>query len=157
MPTAAINHGDGVEAQADPHLILLEFWQEGYSADRVRVAMNNEDVTHDGKTYTKSAIQFTPPKSDDKGGSRSLNISNVDRILGKKVLHSSGKIRCRFILVSRADHDVAVWDTSDLLVIYSSQVNRVFVSGDFGMKPDPQMPYPPTRTPKRFFPGVYLP
>lgn len=156
MPTTTVNYQDSVEFQADPHIILLEFWEEGFSSERVRVAMNNEDVTHDSNTYSQSGIEFTPPKSDDQGGARSLRISNADRVIGRSVLHSAGKIRCRFMLVDRADHDTLIWDTSDLLVIYSAQVNQVSVSGDIGMKADPQMPYPATRTPKKFFPGIYL-
>jgi hypothetical protein len=139
----------------DPHIVLLEFWEEGRSLIH-RAAINNEDVVHLENTYQWADITISLPGSSDKASTPSLEMSNLTRIPGAAINQARGLIICRMILVDIANPDVALLDTKNMFVITQASGDSVRISADLGPRADLQEPVPFKKTSRVFFPGVYF-
>lgn len=154
MVTAAQRHKLNRDPVVDPHIILLEFSEDGQGVI-IRAAINTEDVVHNGETYTAAAIKATLPSAQNKEVTASLSASNTERILGRAIDAAKKRINVRIILIDYALPDVAVIDTQDLLVATSSSVSGVSVEMQLGPRSTLQEPVPARRTTRSTFPGVW--
>lgn len=160
-----VNHFEQAkETQAQPYLVLFEFWQE-FETFRHRAVLNNEDVVFDGETYAKAAAEITLPDGGDTQSVPGITFSNVERDLGRFALNAVGKILCRMIVVDAYDYTIvsdvrnyatALIDTIDMMAVASVEVNVLTISGDLVPKLDLQIPYPVVRATPDGMPGLYL-
>lgn len=143
------------EIQAQPELLLFEFWEESTST-KERAVLNNENIIHNGETYYAASIDFTPPKAGENAGNASISISNVDRVIGKLINQAKRLIRVRMFVVSRDDFDEIEIDTGDLYMLTDIQVNEKTVSASITLRPDTLLESPPIKASQAFTPGLYL-
>lgn len=154
------------QVQPDPDLMLLEFWEEGYSNSRARAVMNNVDVIFDGNVFTRTKLEVTPPSSENEQSTTQISISNISRIAGRTVLSARGKIRVRVMWVDGEDYTIdtggtrvygsLLYDTDNMMVVDNIEANVLTVSGDLLPRAEPLMGYPFTKTSEEFFPGLWI-
>jgi CheY-like chemotaxis protein len=156
MPTVtdAQRHKVNRDPISDPHIVLIEFQEDGQSAIE-RVAINNEDVTWRGETYTRAAIDVTMPSTGDGEVTAQLEAANVDRILSRAIDGATQRINVRLILIDIAAPDTPIIDTKNLMVIPSAQGGDVIVA-QLGARASGQEPIPFKRTTKAHFPGIWF-
>ena len=154
-PTTAQRYKVNVDPVADAHILLVEFQEDGNPTIH-RVANNNEDVTHNGQTYTGLPIEIHLPHSSDEENSVRLSVSNITRTLGAAVARTRNRIGCRIKMIDISLPNVAIIDTLDLFVIKNVTGNSTRISGELGLRASLSMPVPFQRTSRIFFPGVWL-
>jgi hypothetical protein len=155
MVTSAQRHEQANQFIDTPDVTLIEFWEDG-SSQIERAALNNETITHLGNQYLPLDFGINLPSSNSAFQEVGATIPNASKIPGLAVLNARKRIQCRMIHVDGLDHDVIIWDTSDMLVFYNVKVDVLTVSGSLGAKPDGTMPYPFTYTGKKTFPGLWF-
>lgn len=153
--TFAQRHKLNRDPVADPHIVLLEFQEDGQAAIE-RAAINTEDVVWNGETYHRSAINITLPNSGDGETRAQLVASNIDRIISRAMNAATQRINVRIILIDFTAPDLPLVDTKNLLVIPSASGGAVEVTADLGPRASLQEPVPFRRTTKQDFPGVWL-
>lgn len=151
----AARHKFNRDPIVDPIVFLLEFNEDG-SSDYVRLAANNEDVIFEGNTFTRCAIQVTPPSSGNGDATASLEISNVDRVVGRALDAASRRINCRMIVVDTSDTSQALIDTKNLMVIPSASGDTTRITAQLGARAEQLEPIPFKRTTQSEFPGLWL-
>jgi len=153
--TPAQRHKLNRDPVADPHIVLLEFQEDGQAAIE-RAAINTEDVVWNGETYHRSAISITLPASGDGETRAQLVASNIERIFSRALNAATQRINVRIILIDITAPDLPLVDTQNLLVIPSASGGAVEVTADLGPRASLQEPVPFRRTTKQDFPGVWL-
>lgn len=154
-PTEAQRHKLNRDPVADPHLILLEFQEDGKSLVH-RAAINTEDVTWEGDVYSRASISVELPQTGDGETSAQLVASNIDRILGRAINSATQRINVRLILIDSALPDAAIIDTKNLLVIPSASGSATQVSATLAPRASLLEPVPAKQTTKADFPGIWL-
>lgn len=154
-PTPAQRHKLNRDPVADPHLILLEFQEDGKSFIH-RAVINTEDIERGGETYSRAAISVELPGTSDSETSAKLVASNVDRVLGRAVNAAVQRINARLILIDYAEPDEAIIDTRNLLVISSASVSAGQVTATLSARATLLEPVPSKQTTKAQFPGIWL-
>tara|TARA_R110000851_G_C13102466_1_gene568879 strand:- start:15090 stop:15566 length:477 start_codon:yes stop_codon:yes gene_type:complete len=154
-PTTAQRHKLNRDPVADPHLILLEFQEDGKSFVH-RAAINTEDVEWNGETYSRAAISVQLPQTADGETSAQLVASNIDRILGRAINAATQRINVRLILIDFAAPDAAIIDTRNLLVIPSASGSATQVTAQLAPRASLLEPVPSKQTTKAEFPGIWL-
>ncbi len=155
VPTSAQRHKLNRDPVTDAHVVLLEFQEDGRSAI-TRLAINTEDVEHDGNTYTRASIDTQLPSTGDDDTTAQLSVSNIDRVLGRIIDAARQRINVRILFVDTAEPDVAIVDTKNLIVIQSVSGNSVRLTATLGPRVSLQEPVPFQKTTRNFFPGVWL-
>lgn len=156
MVTAAQRHKVNSDPIADPHIVLLEFNEDGQTAI-IRAAINTEDVVHNGETYTASGISIKLPSEQNNQVTATLSAANVDGILGRAIDNAKLRINVRVILIDSSIPDTAIIDTLDLLVAQSSTIAGDMIDMRLGPRATMQEPVPSRRTTRNSFPGVWAP
>lgn len=150
-------------ANADPivvaHVILLEFQEDGRSTIH-RAALNNEDVDYASNTYTATRIEIHLPGSGDTFPRVRLEMSNIQRTIGAAIARAKNRIGCRMLLVDASNSPVSLVadiDTKDLFVLSNVVLNlsQAKILADLAARASVQEPWPPERTQKLLFPGVW--
>lgn len=139
----------------DPHVILLEFQEDGQDSI-LRVAVNTEDVTWEGNLYTRAAIHITFPQSGGGDTRAQLAASNVNRALSRALNAATRRISCRLILIDVANDTVPLIDTANLLVIPSASGRADKVTAELAPRASLLEPVPAKRTTKQDFAGIWL-
>lgn len=160
MPIIALRtrHDVNRDPIRDPFLILLEFLEDGQLVeDTLRVAINNEDIVYGGETYTRAAIQVSIPSTQDTDQSASMQISNVDRVIGQALDKCRKRINVRMLVVDSSDLSAdPIIDTKNLMVVPSASGNTETITIRLGPRADQQEPVPFQRTTRQYFPGVWI-
>lgn len=154
-PTSAQRHKLNRDPVSDPHIILLEFQEDGQSAIN-RAAINTEDVVFEGNTFYKAGIDIQLPSTQDGETQAQMVASNIDRVLGRALNAATQRINVRMILVDASDLTTAIIDTKNLMVISQASGNSTKVSGSLGPRAGLLEPVPFKRTTKQDFPGIWL-
>ncbi|MEH6727447.1 MAG: hypothetical protein V7703_14890 [Hyphomicrobiales bacterium] len=140
----------------DPHVILIEFQEDGESAVE-RAALNNENIIWEGNTYFRSDIEVQTPSTGDGEISAQLVASNVDRYLSRALDSAKQRINVRIILIDTAEPTTPIIDTQNLLVMPSASANdEGSISAQLAARVGLLEPVPFKRTTKAAFPGVWL-
>lgn len=153
--TDAQRHKADRDPVRDPHILLLEFWEDGGGTVE-RAAVNNEDVTFESNTFYRSGIEVHVPSSGENDQSASLSVSNVDRVIGRAIDRARNRINCRLIMVDVSDLSTAIIDTKNLMVIPSSSGDTVRITATLGPRAEQNEPVPFQRTTRALFPGVWF-
>lgn len=154
-PTPAQRHKLNRDPVEEPHLILLEFKEDGKSFVH-RAAINTEDVDRGGETYDRAAISVVLPKTGDGETSAQLVASNVDRVFGRAINAARQRINVRLILIDFAAPDIAIIDTKNLLVISSASGTGTQITATLAPRATLLEPVPSKQTTKADFPGIWL-
>lgn len=152
--TDAQRHKLNRDPVSDPHIVLLEFREDGQAAVQ-RAAINSEDVTFEGNVFSRASIDAVFPGTGDEAVEARLTASNVDRILGRALDAARLRVGCRLILVDASDMSVVI-DTANLMVIRSGSGDSTSISVSLDSRADILDPVPSKRTTKQDFPGVWL-
>lgn len=154
-PTEAQRHKLNRDPVADPHLILLEFQEDGKSFVH-RAAINTEDVEWGGETYYRAAISVELPRTGDGETAAQLVASNVDRILGRAINSATQRVNVRLILIDYADPELPIIDTKNLLVMASASGSATQISASLAPRATLLEPYPFQMATKAQIPGAWL-
>jgi hypothetical protein len=154
-PTDAQRHKLNRDPIRDPHIILLEFQEDGQAAIN-RAAINTEDVIWNGNTYYKSSIDIQLPVTGDNETRATMTASNIDRLLSRAIDSANQRINVRMILIDYAAPETAIIDTKNLLVIPSASGDANSVTADLGPRATLLEPVPSKKTTKLEFPGIWL-
>jgi hypothetical protein len=154
-PTDAQRHKLNRDPIRDPHIILLEFQEDGQAAIN-RAAINTEDVIWNGNTYYRSSIDIQLPVTGDNETRAIMTASNIDRLLSRALDCANQRISVRMILIDYAAPEVPIIDTKNLLVIPSASGDTNSVSADLGPRATLLEPIPFKKTTKQEFPGIWL-
>lgn len=157
MPSVTVIQRDKLNRDpiTDPHVILLEFQEDGRSTVH-RAAINNEDITHNSNTYVATDISIALPGSSDGDGSVHMEMSNISRIIGVAILQAKRRIGCRIKLIDTSEPDVALLDTKNLFVLSQANGDSVRITADLGPRATVQEPVPFRRTSRAFYPGLFF-
>jgi len=153
--TDAQRHKLNRDPVADPHIVLLEFQEDGQIAIE-RAAINTDDVVWNGNTYTRAAINVVAPESGDDQPSARLEASNIDRILGRALNAADRRITVRMIVTDVSIPDSVLLDTKNSLVIGDGSIAAQIVSATLAARMDLREPVPFKRTTRSTFPGVWI-
>lgn len=153
--TSAQRHKLNRDPVSDPHVILLEFQEDGQAVIE-RAAINTEDIVWNGNTYVAAAIDVVAPMSGGDETSAQLRASNVDRVIGRALNAATGRVNVRIIVIDTALPDVALIDTKNNLVFTDTTIAADVVSATLGSRMSLLEPVPPRRTTRSTFPGVWL-
>lgn len=156
MVTHAQRHKLDRSPISDPHVILLEFWEDAENSIE-RAAINNEEIIHLGETYYPVNMEVNLPSSENDEVGASLSASNVERILGRALDRAKRRITVRMKLIDTAFPDVVIMDTYDFLVIESASLGGVSIEAQLAAATSLIEPFNDSRTTKQQFPGVWLP
>lgn len=155
VPTTEQRHKLNRDPIRDPHIILLEFQEDGRSMVH-RAAINTENVEWRGNTYVRAAMLVELPETRDGETRAQIVISNVDRIFSRAMNAASQRINCRLILIDIGAPDVPLIDTMNLLVIPSASGTSTSITGQLAPRATLLEPVPHRQTTKQDFPGVWL-
>lgn len=155
VPTTSQRRKLDREPVSDPHVILLEFQEDGRT-EVTRVAVNTEDVTHNGNTYTRASIGVQLPDTGSDDTRAQLTVSNIDRTLSRILDAARQRISVRIIFVDTANPDVAIVDTKNLLVLEQASGTSGEISVTLGPRVSLQEPVPFQKTTRQGFPGVWI-
>jgi hypothetical protein len=139
----------------DPHIILLEFQEDGNSIIE-RAAINTEDFTFEGNVFIAAGITVKLPSAENNEPTASLSASNVELVLGRALNAATRRINVRMILVDTSEPDTAILDTGNLLVATSSTISGVMVEMHLAARASMQEPVPNRRTSQNSFPGTWV-
>ncbi|MGV8830348.1 MAG: hypothetical protein ACOH2N_00090 [Devosia sp.] len=155
-PTTAQRHKLNRDPVVDPHIILLEFQEDGKSFVH-RAAINTEDVIWRGNTYDRAAISVELPQTADGETSAQITASNVNRIFGRAINAATQRINVRLILIDAAILEAdPIIDTQNLLVIPSASGSATQISATLAPRASLLEPVPAKQTTKADFPGIWL-
>lgn len=154
-PTEAQRHKLNRDPIVDPHIVLLEFKEDGY-AEVHRAAINTEDVEWNGETYFRAAIAVELPATADGETRAQLVASNIDRILSRALNAARQRINVRMILIDTSAPDMPIIDTKNLLVIPSASGNAETITAQLGPRAGLLEPIPFKQTTKADFPGIWF-
>jgi len=154
-PSEAQRHKLNRDPIRDPHIVLLEFQEDGQTSIH-RAAINTEDVTWNGEVYYRSSIDIQLPKTGGDETRASMTASNVDRLLSRALDSATQRINVRMILIDYAAPDMPIIDTKNLLVIPSATGTANDVTADLGPRASLLEPVPFQKTTKQGFPGIWL-
>lgn len=154
-PDTAQRHKLNRDPVRDPHVILLEFQEDGKSMVH-RAAINTEDVTWRGELYIRAAISVELPQTRDGETRAQVVLSNIERIFSRAMNAATQRINVRLILIDIAVPDVALIDTMNLLVIPSASGTATSVTGQLAPRASLLEPVPHRQTTKAEMPGVWL-
>jgi hypothetical protein len=154
-PTTAQRHKLNRDPVTDPHIILLEFQEDGKSLVH-RAAINTEDVEWNGETYVRAAVSVELPETRDGETRAQVVASNVERIMSRALNSATQRINVRLILIDVAAPEYALIDTMNLLVIPSASGNAERITMQLAPRASLQEPVPFKQTTKADFPGVWL-
>ncbi len=151
MVTTAQRHKLNKRPLKSAILTLIEVQEDG-NATVHRAVANNEDIVHNGDTFTRSDLRVTLPTSGNEETVASATIDNTTRIPGRAILSRRNKIGVRLIVVdSDAPDDVVKVDSKNLLVINDGVVEDT-VDVNLTSRMSLDEPWPPQRVDK-LFPG----
>lgn len=154
-PSTSQRHELNRDPVRSPHIILLEFQEDGKSLVH-RAAINREDVEWQGNTYSRAAIQIELPETRDGETRARGTISNVDRFFSRAMDSARQRINCRLILINIDAPDVALIDTMNLLVIPNASGRSDSISFELAPRAGLLEPVPSKQTTKQDFPGIWL-
>lgn len=154
-PTVEQRHKLDRDPVRDPHIVLLEFQEDGQSAIH-RAAINTDDVTWNGNVYYKASITINLPNTSGDETRASLTASNVDRLLSRALDSANRRINVRIILIDYAAPDAAIIDTKNLMIIPSASGNAKEINVELGPRASLLEPVPFKKTTKMEFPGIWL-
>lgn len=155
VPSASQRHKLNRDPIRDPHIILLEFQEDGKSMVH-RAAINTEDITWRGNVYDRAAISVELPETRDGETRAQLSMSNVERIFSRALNAATQRINVRMILIDIGAPEVPLIDTMNLLVIPSASGNSSSITGQLAPRATLLEPIPHRQTTKQEFPGVWL-
>ena len=113
-----------------PYLLLLEFWIRDDEASKIRLVVNNEDVTSNSEIYSKAYIETSMPDGNNGISTVGISVSNVDRVVGWHVLNLKRPLICRVMTINAADPDTIIQDTKDVFMVYNPTIDAFKVSGE---------------------------
>lgn len=154
MTTNAELHRANSDPVATAELLLLEFWEQGRPEAKEYAAINNEDVVSNGVTYRHSSISVALPSTSDDSPSLSISVSNIERVVGRRVLSTKLPLIVRIMEINSADPDTILRDTYDMLILSDATVTAQTVSGSLVPQLDPLEPFPLEGVRAEFFPGL---
>lgn len=154
-PDSAQRHKLNRDPIRDPHIILLEFKEDGKSMVH-RAAINTENVEWRGETYVRAAIQVELPETRDGETRAQVVMSNIERIFSRAMNAATQRINVRLILIDIGAPDVPLIDTLNLLVIPSASGSSTSITGQLAPRASLLEPVPHRQTTKADFPGVWL-
>jgi hypothetical protein len=154
-PSSSQRHELNRDPIRSPHIILLEFQEDGKSLVH-RAAINTEDVVCGGNTYSRAAIQIELPETRDGETRARGTISNVDRFFSRAMDSARQRVNCRLILINVDAPDVALIDTMNLLVIPNASGRSESISFELAPRAGLLEPVPFKQTTKQDFPGIWL-
>ena len=154
LPTDAQRHKLNRDPISDPHIVLIEFQEDGQASIH-RAAVNTEDITWGGEVYYRSPIDITLPDTGGDQTSAKVTAPNIDRLLSRAIDSATQRINVRMILID-AVTEVAIIDTKNLLVIPSATGSGGEVSATLGPRASLLEPVPFQKTTKDGFPGIWL-
>lgn len=152
--TAAQRHKLNRDPVSDPHIVLVEFQEDGQAAIN-RAAINTEDVIWGGETYYRAAIDIQLAGSGGDEARATMVASNVDRLLSRALNSATQRVNVRLILIDYATGEALI-DTKNLLVIPAATATAEDISADLGPRASLLEPIPFKRTTKSEFPGIWL-
>ena len=154
-PSTSQRHELNRDPVRSPHIILLEFQEDGKSLVH-RAAINTEDVVWGGNTYSRAAIQIELPETRDGETRARGTISNVDRFFSRAMDSARQRVNVRLILINVDAPDVALIDTANLLVIPNASGRSDSISFELAPRAGLLEPVPSKQTTKQDFPGIWL-
>lgn len=155
VPSTQQRHKLNRDPIRDPHIILLEFQEDGRSMVH-RAAVNTEDVEWGGSTYVRAAISVELPETRDGETRAQLVMSNVERIFSRAMNAATQRINVRLILIDFGAPGVPLIDTMNLLVIPGASGTSTSITGQLAPRASLLEPVPHRQTTKQDFPGVWL-
>ena len=155
VPSASQRHKLNRDPIRDPHIILLEFQEDGRSLVH-RAAINTEDVEWRDETYFRAAIQVELPETRDGETRAQIVMSNIERIFSRAMNAATQRINCRLILIDIGAPELPLIDTMNLLVIPSASGTSTSITGQLAPRASLLEPVPHRQTTKQDFPGVWL-
>ena len=154
VPSASQRHKLNRDPIRDPHIILLEFQEDGRSLVH-RAAINTEDVEWRDETYFRAAIQVELPETRDGETRAQIVMSNIERIFSRAMNAATQRINCRLILIDIGAPELPLIDTMNLLVIPSASGTSTSITGQLAPRASLLEPVPHRQTTKQDFPGVW--
>jgi len=154
-PTEAQRHKLNRDPVVDPHIVLLEFHEDG-SAEIHRAAINNEDIEWQGETYSRAGISIELPTTQDGETRAQLVMANIDRIISRALNSATRRINVRIILIDVGAPDLPLIDTKNLMIIPSASGNSERITAQLGPRAGLLEPVPFKQTTKAEFPGIWL-
>lgn len=155
-PSSAQRHEISRDPIRQPHIILLEFQEDGKSLVH-RAAINTENVTWRGEVYSRAAIAIELPDTRDGETRARGTISNVDRFFSRALDSARQRINCRLILINADAPDAPpLIDTMNLLVIPSASGRSESIGFELAPRAGLLEPVPHKQTTKQEFPGIWL-
>lgn len=136
-----------------PYLTLVEVWPERSPSDVLYVVINNEDITSNGQVYTKGDIAISHPSASDGDISVQVVVSNIDRVLGKRLLAEKDRLIIKIMEINSAEPDTILRTTHDLFYLSGAGVDAELVSGELRSRLDMSDPYQPG-VQQNFFPAL---
>lgn len=158
MPTvsAAQRHKLNRDPITDPHVILIEFQEDGQSAVE-RAALNNENIVWNGETYYRSDIEARTPATGDGDIGAQLVTANVDRYVSRALDRARERINVRIILIDVTAPEATLIDTMNLMVMPAASASKNgTVSAQLGARAGLQEPVPAKMTTRAEFPGIWI-
>lgn len=155
VPSDSQRHKLNREFIEDPHVILLEFQEDGKSLVH-RAAINTEDVVWQGETYVRAAVSVELPETRDGETRAQVVASNIDRIMSRALNSATQRINVRLILIDIAAPDMPLIDTVNLLVIPNASGNSEQITAQLEPRASLLEPVPFKQTTKAEFPGIWL-
>lgn len=154
--TTAQRHKLNRDPIADPHIVLVEFQEDGQEAIN-RAAINTEDVVWGGETYYRAAIDIQLAGSGGDEARATMVASNIDRLLSRALNSATQRVNVRLILIDYSEPaNLALIDTRNLMVIAAATATAEEISADLGPRASLLEPVPFKRTTKPEFPGIWL-
>lgn len=155
MVTDAQRHKLNLNPITDAHLVLLEFQEDGSSLVH-RACINNEAIVSNGNTYEPTNIELSLPSASSNDVFVSMTISNIDRLVGRKLSLAKRPVGVRIMLIDSSVPDTLLLDTANLIVILSASGDSESITAELGPRAPLTEPWPPQRTRKQFFPGLWF-
>lgn len=155
VPTAAQRHKLDRDPISDPHIVLLEFQEDGRT-EVTRCAINTESVVSNGNTFNRYSMQVSLPATGSGDSRASLTLSNLDRVIGRIIDAARKRISVRMMLVDSSDPDTLIVDTRNMLVLSSISGNSIQITAQVEPRVSLQEPVPLQKTTRNFFPGVWI-
>lgn len=155
VPTDSQRHKLNRDPVSDPHVVLLEFQEDGQSTVH-RAAINTEDVEWNGEVYYRAAISIELPTTADGETRAQIVASNIDRILSRALNAATQRINVRIILIDVSAPGIPLIDTRNLMVVPQASGNAETITGQIGPRASLLEPVPFKQTTKAEFPGIWL-
>ncbi len=113
-----------------PYIYLMEFWVRDDESTKIRLALNNENITSNTFVYSEAHLNVSMPDGNDGISSVDISVSNIDRVIGWQVMALKEALICRVMTINSADPDTIIQDTYDGFYLSNPTIDAETVSGE---------------------------